>query len=243
MRPAGRTSRPTVSVSTSASSSGTAPESTWVRPMPVSMSNSEATIGRRRSPSMSTTLPPRRASARASSADTVDLPSAGLGARDDHGARRGVGVGEHQVGAQVPQRLTDGPAQEVLGVQAGVQVARLRDGADQADVGHAGDVLGPADLGVEAQAQHDDAVGEGEAGGQPDEQDPLDVRRGGLGGQHGVGDRDQPHGAALGVTAALDARGGLGGGASTTALAMSLAFCGDVEVAVTWMRGLDGSTW
>ena len=31
--------------------------------------------------------------------------------------------------------------------------------------------------------------------------------------------------------------------ASTTALAMSLAFCGDVEVAVTWMRGLDGSTW
>ena len=31
--------------------------------------------------------------------------------------------------------------------------------------------------------------------------------------------------------------------ASTTAFAMSLAFCGDVEVAVTWMRGLDGSTW
>ena len=79
MRPAGSTSRPAVSVSTSASSSGTAPESTWVRPMPVSMSNSEATIGRRRSPSMSTTLPPRRASARASSADTVDLPSAGWG--------------------------------------------------------------------------------------------------------------------------------------------------------------------
>ena len=68
-----------MSVSTSASSSGTAPESTWVRPTPLSMSKREATIGRRRSPSMSTTLPPRRASARASSADTVDLPSLGCG--------------------------------------------------------------------------------------------------------------------------------------------------------------------
>ena len=92
------------------------------------------------------------------------LALGGLRARDHHGVRRGVGVGEHQVGAQVPQRLTDGPAQEVLGVQPGVQVARARDRADQADVGHAGDVVGTADLGVEPQPQHDDGVGEDEPG-------------------------------------------------------------------------------
>ena len=45
------------------------------------------------------------------------LALGGLRARDDDRVRGGVGVGEHEVGAQVPQGLADGAAQEVLGVQ------------------------------------------------------------------------------------------------------------------------------
>ena len=40
-----------------------------------------------------------------------------LRARDDDRVRGGVGVREHEVGAQVPQGLADRAAQEVLGVQ------------------------------------------------------------------------------------------------------------------------------
>ena len=95
--------------------------------------------------------------------------------------------------------------------------------------------------GVEAQSHHDHGLRECDAGGEADEQHTPDVRGGGRApGSTAlvtgtIGRRRCRH-------SLLSMRDATSAVAPTTALAMSFAFCGDVDVANTWMRGLDGST-